>query len=314
MVGMDGTGASGDIIRYIKEFRVGGVILFARNLEEPGQIKALLSGLKDAARKTGLPPLYLAVDQEGGRVARLPSPPYTRFPGNPSIATVEEADAFAETCAAELRQAGFNMNLAPVLDTPPAPGEGIMADRAFPGGPEETATLGAAVIRGLQSRGVLACAKHFPGIGSTVPDSHAELPVCGLSLEELAARDLVPFAAALGAKVAGVMMSHILYPALDPDLPASLSSKTVRGILRGRMGYQGLVLTDDLDMGAVTKHFDVETAVACFLATGADLALVCHPSDAVPRAFEAIRRGLEKDSFPREEARATAAKKARFKL
>ncbi len=293
MVGFDGTTANRQIVDYIREYRVGGVILFSRNLENPEQIRSLLRNLQKAAADEGLPPLLLSVDQEGGRVERLPTPPYTHFAGNPFIATEAEADAFADRCAGELASAGFNMNLAPVVDVPPPEGDSIMTDRAFANDPEKVARLGVAVIRGLESRGVLACAKHFPGIGRTFLDSHHELPVCDLTEHEITKYELVPFEAAMQAGVASVMLSHILYSKLDHEWPASMSTIIARDLLRGKMHYTGMVFTDDLDMGAVAGHYSVTTAMERMLLADIDMALICHPSESIPMAFRALVEGLE---------------------
>ena len=208
MAGFHGTRFSGELERLVAGLKVGGLILFKRNVESPAQLTALCRAAQDCARDCGQPPLIISIDQEGGPVARL-GPPFTRFPGNPSIADERQADDFAEVCARELAGVGVNMNLAPVVDVAPAGFDSVMRGRMFGADPERAGALGAAVIGGLQSRGVMAVAKHFPGIGRTTLDSHQELPVFDQDSESLETFDLIPFRRAIEAGVAAVMLSHI---------------------------------------------------------------------------------------------------------
>ena len=284
MVGFDGTTLNADLKQSIDTLKVGGLILFAPNVETPGQIQSLCQDAQAYAADCGQPPLFIAIDQEGGQVARLKAP-FTEFPGTPPLKSRADADNFARITARELSDVGINMNMAPVLDVTDPDIDSIMAKRAFSHDPDLVARIGTAVIDGLQAGRVMAVAKHFPGIGRTTLDSHRDLPVLEAAADKLE-RDLAPFQAAVGRRVAGVMLSHIRYTALDPDLPASLSVKIARDLLRGRMGYDGLVMTDDLDMGAISKHFNIDTAVACILTADIDLALICHKGPSQARAFQ----------------------------
>ncbi|ACL05672.1 Beta-N-acetylhexosaminidase [Desulfatibacillum aliphaticivorans] len=303
MVGYDGTTLNDQLREYIREYRVGGLIFFARNLIEPKQIEQLCRDSQAYAKDQGLPPLLIAVDQEGGPVARL-TPPYTQFAGNPGIKSEEDAKEYARVMAKELLEAGFNMNMAPVMDVVPPDFDSIMIGRAFEGGPDEVARLGGYVIQYLQEYGVLAVAKHFPGIGRTTLDSHLELPYSHAPRAQLEAEDLVPFREAVRKQASGVMFSHILYTDLDPDWPASISPAIV-SLLREDMGYTGIIMTDDLDMGAVAKQFPIETVVEQFMRSGSDLALICHPGPNIKTAFNIIRKGLESDSTLLEMGRAS---------
>ena len=262
----------------------GGVILFSRNYESPEQVAALIADIH-ALRS---PPLLIAVDQEGGTVARLKSP-FTEFPGNARMKGPREAVAFARVTARELLDVGINMNMAPVLDVAVDPATSIMQERAFGADPQWVSRLGMAVIQHLQEGGVMSVAKHFPGIGRTTLDSHLELPFLETSAEDLAAVDLVPFQDAVEKGVAGMMLAHICYRSLDDRGPASLSKKIARDLLRHRLGYEGVVMTDDLDMGAVKKHHDIQTMIQRILAADIDIALICHRSPDMERAFETIR-------------------------
>ena len=287
MVGFDGTGLDEYLKFLIGQIKAGGIILFAVNLETPDQIKDLCFAVQDYAKQCGQPPLFIAIDQEGGQVARLKAP-FTQFPGNPHMRHEADAKHFAEVTAAELNQVGINMNMAPVMDVAPADIDSIMAKRAFGGDPDWVSRLGLIVIEHLQRNNIMAVAKHFPGIGRTILDSHLDLPALENDLTAIERFDLIPFQACIQHGVSGIMLSHIFYPQLDDQWPASLSKYIANDLLRRRMGYAGLVLTDDLDMGAITKHFKIQISIQQILAADIDLALICHKSPSIEIAFEQI--------------------------
>ena len=288
MAGFDGIELNAELKYLIGMLKVGGIILFSRNLIDPEQIKDLCASMQAYARSSGQPRLLIAVDQEGGKVARLKEP-FTRFPGNPAMRGVEDAVFFARTTARELTGVGINMNLAPVMDVAPKDINSVMADRAFGHDPKWVSELGSAVIEHLQAENIMAVAKHFPGIGRTVLDSHFELPDLDNDMKDMLRFDLVPFKAAIDHDVAGIMLSHIRYKGMDPDWPASLSNKIADELLRGQMGYDGVVMTDDLDMGAIQKHYDLKTAVNRILSADIDMALICHAGPDIENAFKEIR-------------------------
>jgi beta-N-acetylhexosaminidase len=287
MVGFGGTGLDEYLKFLIGQIKAGGLILFAVNLETPGQIKDLCFAVQDYAKQCGQPPLFIAIDQEGGQVTRLKAP-FTQFPGNPHMRHEADAEHFAEVTAAELNQVGINMNMAPVMDVAPEDIDSIMAKRAFGGDPDWVARLGLKVIEHLQRNKIMAVAKHFPGIGRTILDSHRDLPVLKDDLAALEQFDLIPFKACIQHGVCGIMLSHIFYPELDDQWPASLSKDIADDILRRRMGYDGLVMTDDLDMGAITKHYEIQISMQRILAADIDQALICHQSPNIEIAFEQI--------------------------
>ncbi|MCG8618650.1 MAG: beta-N-acetylhexosaminidase, partial [Desulfobacterales bacterium] len=258
MLGFDGQTLNDELKRLIRDLRAGGIILFRPNIDTPRQLKQLCHDARAFALDCGLPDLFIAVDQEGGVVARLREP-FTRFPGNPHIHDVDEAEHFARVTAEELRSMGINMNMAPVMDVAPPDVDSIMTDRAFPGGVDLVSELGCAMIRTFQDRGIMAVAKHFPGIGRTVKDSHFFLPVLDADEETLRQSDMLPFQAAMSSGVSGVMLSHISYPGLDDTWQASLSPVIARDLLRRDLGYDGLTMTDDLDMKAIS--LDIETCI-----------------------------------------------------
>ena len=195
MVGFDGTELNHDLMFLINTLKVGGIILFARNLLAPDQIKHLCSSVQEYARSCGQPQLFIAIDQEGGQVARLREP-FTQFPGNPDIKDVDDAAHFAQVTAAELTEVGINMNLAPVLDVVPKGVKSVMAGRAFGHDPMRVNKLGVTVIDHLQKNKIMAVAKHFPGIGRTTLDSHFEMPALDTNIFAMESTDFLPFKAA----------------------------------------------------------------------------------------------------------------------
>ncbi|GBC59703.1 beta-N-acetylhexosaminidase [Desulfonema ishimotonii] len=313
MVGFDGTEPNENLNRMIREIRVGGLILFARNVGTPDQLRNLCASAQACAADCGQPPLFIAIDQEGGQVARLRAPLFTEFPGNPAMKNVADAEHFARVTAAELSAAGINMNMAPVMDIAPAGMESIMAGRAFGHDPAWVSRLGCKVIDTLQAGGVMAVAKHFPGIGRTTLDSHADLPVMDADMADISAFDLIPFEAAIARNVAGIMLSHILYRAVDPAWPASLSPEIARKHLRDRLGFDGLVITDDLDMGAIHGRFSMDAIVRQILAAEIDITLICHQGSNIGIAFEQILKHLRESPDIRQRGLAAVRRISAFK-
>lgn len=295
MIGFEGLTLNDDLKFIIDEFKVGGVILFSINIESPAQIKDLCESIQDFAQNCHQPPLFIAIDQEGGQVARLKEP-FTIFAGNPHMTSEEDAIRFAEITATELNQVGINMNMAPVMDVSPANCNSIMAERTFGSDPIWVSRLGVNVIKHLQFNHIMAVAKHFPGIGRTTLDSHMDMPILHDDISMFKAFDLIPFEAGIANGVSGIMLSHIFYSKLDPQWPASLSPPIANDLLRQQMGFNGLVLTDDLDMGAIAKHFDIQTAIDQILAADIDLALVCHKGPSIEIAFEEILKKITDSS------------------
>ncbi|HKK00267.1 MAG TPA: glycoside hydrolase family 3 N-terminal domain-containing protein [Desulfotignum sp.] len=310
MLGFEGTGLNPDLKQIIEKYRAGGIVLFRYNIQSPAQLCQLCNDAQAFAASCGRPPLFIAVDQEGGTVARLPEP-FTRFPGNPYIRTRTEAENFARITARELKDAGINMNLAPVMDVAYRQTDSIMQARAFAGDARTVADLGTTVIKMLQKKGVMAVAKHFPGIGRTVLDSHHRLPILDADLSTLEASDLVPFEAAVHADVSGLMLSHIVYPRLDAVWQASLSVAIARDLVRNVLGFQGLVLTDDLDMKAIGH--DMATCMAQVLAADIDLALICHKGPNIENAFQALVGQLESDQALQAKAEVCLKRIYRYK-
>ncbi|MBW1646577.1 MAG: glycoside hydrolase family 3 protein [Deltaproteobacteria bacterium] len=313
MVGFDSAELTPDLSFLITGLRVGGLILFARNVETPEQVRALIADCQDCAARAGLPPLIVAVDQEGGPVARLRRPLFPEFPAPGQMRDPAEAEAGARRMGRLLRGLGFNMNMAPVVDVAPVEIDSIMAARSFGGDPVRVGRMGAAVVAGLQAEGIMAVAKHFPGIGRTTLDSHRVQPVMDAPAESIEDFDLPPFAAVFTQGAVGVMLSHIRYPSLDPHWPASLSVAVARDLLRRRMGFGGLVLTDDLDMGAVKPAIAIDRAVGRILAADIDIALICHRSGDIEAAHESLMAALAGDGRLKKRAEMHADRIGRFK-
>jgi beta-N-acetylhexosaminidase len=287
MIGFEGSALSADLKSAIETYQVGGLILFAGNIVSPPQLASLCRSAQSFARSIGLPPLFIAIDQEGGEVARL-KPPFSQFPGNPSMTSLQDAVRFAEVTASELLTAGVNMNMAPVLDVAPKNSDSIMANRIFGNDPEWVSDMGVAVIEHLQKKKVMAVAKHFPGIGRTTVDSHIDLPHMTAPLESIEDFDLIPFRAAIEHQVSAVMLSHISYPEIDDRWPASLSKRIALDLLRSQMGYRGVVMTDDLDMGAIKKYYPIEQVIERIVEANIDIALICHQGPDISHGFRAF--------------------------
>ena len=297
MLGFQGPELTEELRALIKTYHPGGVILFSRNLTDPEQAARLTNALQKLAPKM---PLLVAIDQEGGRVARLPKG-FTVFPGQGTLgraATVSLAYSFAEVTARELRAIGVNMNLTPVLDVNTNPQNPVIGDRAFGSDPELVETLGLAVIAGLQDNGVLACGKHFPGHGDTGVDSHKELPTVSHGLDRLHEIELRPFVHCFQNGLAAVMTAHVRYPALDPEHPATLSPAILSDLLRTKLQFKGLVLTDDLEMHAILDHHSIEEAAVRALSASADILLICKDPERQTAAMDAVHRAAKDSDIP----------------
>jgi len=296
-----------------REWDLGGVVLFKRNVEAPEQVAELAFEARELAQET---PLWIGVDQEGGRVARLRAP-FTEWPAMAHLGRHGAdalADSFARALADELSAVGVNLDFAPVLDLYNEAADRVIGDRALSSDAATVAQLGARIVAGLQEGGVAACAKHFPGHGDTRVDSHRELPVVEHDPERLRAHEMAPFRAAVAAGVAAVMTAHVVYPGLDDANPATLSRTIVDGILRRECGHRGLVVTDDLEMGAITADRTVEQAAVRAIACGCDTVLVCGASvERHVSVLEAIIHAVEAGDLDRRLVEEACARQQRVK-
>ena len=296
MVGFEGTTVPKGLRVLVRDHGVAGVILFSRNVEALEQLVEMVRELR-ALREE---PLLIAVDHEGGRVTRV-GEPFTPLPPFRALGRADDdelARAWGRLVAAELLAAGIDMDLAPVMDVDSNPANPIIGDRALSGDPACVARLGSRVIRAMRENGLLSCAKHFPGHGDTTEDSHLALPVVERPRPELEAVEAPPFRAAVEAGVDAVMSAHVVYTALDAGAPATLSPGILTGILRGEWGYDGVVISDDLEMAAIADRYGAgESAVLAVLA-GCDLLLACRELDRQFEMIEHLRASAENGHLP----------------
>jgi beta-N-acetylhexosaminidase len=276
--GFQGTEVPEDLAALLRQGRVGGVVLFARNLRDPGQVRGLVAELHALAPSEA--PLCVAIDQEGGRVQRLRAP-WTEWPPMRRLGErddLEETARVARALARELADLGIDLDFAPVVDVDTNPANPVIGDRSFGREPERVARHARAFVRAMQAEGVAACAKHFPGHGDTHEDSHVALPRVDHPLARLREIELVPFRAAALAGVASMMTAHVLLPCFDDRVPATLCAPALE-LLRRELGYDGLVFGDDFEMAAVAARFPPREATRRALEAGVDALLVCSRAD-----------------------------------
>lgn len=285
----------------IADYGIGNVILFSHNVENAAQLKALCDGLRrEIGERTGYPPL-IAIDQEGGRVTRLPADA-TNVPGAMAIASTgrpEHAYAAGRATARELRALGINFNLAPVLDINNNKRNPVINVRSYGDTAETVERYGLQMLRGLREEGVLASAKHFPGHGDTAVDSHLGLPAVGKTLEQLRELELKPFAAAFGEGAEAVMTAHILFPEIEPErVPATMSRTIVTELLKKELGFEGLVVSDCLEMNAIRKFYGTAEGAVGALKAGVHLLFISHTPQLVREAIERIEQAVLGGELP----------------
>jgi beta-N-acetylhexosaminidase len=310
VVGVPGPTLDGTTRRVLQDLQVGGVILFRRNVGSPAEIASLTTELHALPSQ----PL-VAIDHEGGRVVRL-GEPFTPFPPAAAVGGTRNPDLayrVGRAMGEELASVGIDLNFAPVLDVNSNPANPVIGDRAFGSDPELVSAMGIALMRGLHDGGVLSCGKHFPGHGDTEKDSHLELPVVRRSRTELERTELVPFRAAIAAGVPMLMTAHVLYPALDPDHPATLSRKILTDLLRGELRFEGVVASDDLAMRAIAGHQSIANAAVSTLRAGADALLVCQDLERAVEAFAAIEAAVASGSVDMATINAAATRIQRLR-
>lgn len=307
--GFDGADLSPRFAIALREGRRGGAILFRRNLPGVPEARRLCDAIRLAAPE-GLPP-FIAVDQEGGRVARMPSP-FPKLPPMRVLGAIGDVDLVrraGRTFGAALAATGFNLDFAPVLDVDSNPDNPVIGDRSFSRDPAVVASLGVAFAQGLVEGGVLACGKHFPGHGDTSVDSHVDLPFIAHERARLDAVELVPFhAAARAGGVDTLMTAHVVVEGITKDVPATLSRAICTDLLRGEIGFSGVLFSDDLEMAAVAARFPIETSAVEAVRAGCDVLLVCKDGELQDRAHEALVREAERDPVFRARCTEAAAR------
>jgi beta-N-acetylhexosaminidase len=318
MVGFWGTTPSPEIIDLIQRYHVGNVILFSRNIHDTLQILELTQQLQEIAQEAGQHyPLLIAIDQENGIVQRL-GEAVTLFPGNMALGAIgveEIAYKVALATGSELKALGINMNLAPVVDVNNNPANPVIGTRSFGEDPQQVARLGTAMVRGYRAAGILSCLKHFPGHGDTAVDSHLTLPTLPYTREQLASLELVPFKSGIEAGVESAMIAHVALPALTEHdtLPATLSPAIVQRLLREQLGFNGVILSDCMEMRAISETFGTERAAVMALQAGVDLVLVSHHYKRQRGSVEAIQAAIQTQELSAHLLQQAAEKVLSFK-
>jgi beta-N-acetylhexosaminidase len=302
MLGFDGDSIPAELAEHLAR-GLAGVVLYQRNFTSAGGLRELTLAIRQTAGR----PVLIGIDQEGGTRFALREP-FTAWPSAAELGRlgdIESVEQVARAMATELCAVGCNLNFAPMLDLHVNSESPVTKDRSFGADPLLVAKMGAALDRGLRLGGVLSCGKHFPGHGDAAVDPHLDLPVFGGTMERLESAELIPFAAAIASGVPLVMTAHILMPQVDPENPASLSRTMLDGVLRRRLRFDGVILADDLGMGAIAKRYGPGEAAVQTLLAGTDIAMLCHDWSAVAPAIAAVRRAKQEGRFDEEEWRAS---------
>ncbi|NLV35141.1 MAG: beta-N-acetylhexosaminidase [Clostridiaceae bacterium] len=293
IVGFEGPQPDDALKSMIVDNHVGGVILFQRNIKNPSQLLGLINAIK--VINSNHIPLFISVDEEGGKVSRMP-PQIKDIPSSMSIGEAGSVDLsyrLGALLAHKIKAFGFNMDFAPVLDIWSNPKNTVIGDRSFGSEPEIVSSLGIEAMKGIRNNGVISVVKHFPGHGDTIVDSHIGLPRVEYGLERLKSFELVPFQEAIDNQTDAVMIAHILMTKIDPENPATLSKAIITDLLREDMGFDGLVVTDDMTMGAITKNYNIEDAVVGSIVAGSDIILICHGYDKQQSAISAVKAAVK---------------------
>lgn len=312
VIGISGHSLMDDEKKFIVENNISGIVLFARNVSsDPNQIRELCAEIQDLRHKMAdKAPLYIGIDMEGGRVARLKKP-FTVWPPLKKLGDIDSPTVsynFAEAMGKELKAVGINLDFAPCIDVFTNPQNTVIGDRAVSTDPEMVAKHGSALVRGYLKADVIPCVKHYPGHGNTLADSHEDLPIEEADWKRLEDVELVPFKKTFRSKVEMVMTAHILFKNVDPEWPVTMSKKFLTDLLRDQLNYRGLIITDDLDMKALAKHYDRELIPVKSLEAGADLILYCNEAESPPRAMEAIAKALEAGTLTQAQLKANHAR------
>jgi beta-N-acetylhexosaminidase len=275
---------------FFLKIKPGGIILFKRNIKNPAQLKNLISEILEFFEKNKIPTPFISIDQEGGTVSRLKKPLFKELCSIDLIKNEKESKAHAYEMSEILKEFQINMNMAPVLDISHLNQNSIMKKRAFQGSPQKVAELGNAMIDAYIEKNIIPVAKHFPGIGNTTLDSHEVLPEYEKDYDFIEKNDLFPFEQAAKSHLPALMFSHILYKKIDPLHPASLSEKICKNILRKKLGFEKIAMTDDLDMNAVKSNF--ETCASLILKADMDIALICNTFDKTQKIHSVFKREI----------------------
>lgn len=299
--GFYGTSLDENILKLIKEDKISGVILFNRNVKDSNTLLSLNNSLKESNKNNQLP-LFISVDEEGGLVTRMPKD-IKRLPTNKYIGSLNNKDLsykVGEILGEQLSYFGFNMNFAPVLDINSNPNNPVIGDRSFGNNKDTVAILGTSTMKGIQSKNIISVVKHFPGHGDTSVDSHVNLPVVNYDINRLKSFEFVPFKTAIQNGADAIMVGHILLPKIDSKYPSSMSYEIVTNILRKDLGFNGLVVSDDMTMGAITKNYSIEEASIKAINAGVDLLLVCQKYENTENVLKALKEAALNGTISKE--------------
>ncbi|WP_405159189.1 beta-N-acetylhexosaminidase [Paenibacillus sp. FSL H8-0283] len=319
LAGVQGTTLDDQAKQMITDQKVGGIIFYANNVSTLEGTAKFVQSIKEANQSNPVP-IFMSVDQEGGKVSRMPetveSIPSSRKVGETKDSAL--AETMGELLARQVQLAGFNVDFAPVLDVNSNPKNPVIGDRSFGSSAELVSRMGIAEMKGLRNEGIIPVVKHFPGHGDTSVDSHLDLPVVNKTEKQLAELEWIPFQAAVKEQVEAVMVAHILFPKLDPDHPASLSDVIIGEHLRGKFNYDGVVITDDLSMGAIAKNYKLDQATLATVKAGSDILLVAHSYESAKTIFDtlisAVKSGKITESRIDESVYRILALKQQYKL
>ncbi|WP_054024875.1 beta-N-acetylhexosaminidase [Bacillus sp. FJAT-28004] len=301
IVGIEGISVQKQAKELIEKYRVGGFILYKDNMNDAAQILKLLNQLKETNQQNQTP-LWLSLDQEGGKVNRMPAE-FIKLPPASEVGKVGNTDytnQIGQALGEEVRSLGFNMDFAPVLDINSNAKNPVIGNRSYGTDAETVIKHGIETMKAIQSKQVAAVVKHFPGHGDTSVDSHLDLPVVNKSLEELKAFELLPFEEAIQQDTDAIMIAHLLIPKIDKDYPASLSKKLITKLLREELGYEGVVMTDDMTMGGITEHFDVGKAAVTSILAGSDIILIGHDYKTQISVLQALKKNVRDGVISRD--------------
>lgn len=301
VVGLEGYSLDDNSIELIEKHYVGGIILFGKNVESSEQLLTLINSIKETNSKNRIP-IFISVDEEGGRVSRMPKE-IKKLPSSGKIGQSNDEELaynIGSILGQELKMFGFNMDFAPVLDINSNPKNPVIGDRAFGADLDTVNRLGLKAMKGIQSVGVISVVKHFPGHGDTSVDSHIGLPAIDHDLERLKDFELVPFKKAIESDADAVMVAHILLNKIDPDYPSSLSKTIITDILRKDLGFEGVVISDDMTMGAIVENYEIGDAAIKAIEAGSDIILVAHGFENSLSVINSIKEALENETISEE--------------
>ncbi|QGQ94056.1 beta-N-acetylhexosaminidase [Paenibacillus psychroresistens] len=316
IVGVEGTAVSEQTRDLIDHYHVGGIILYSNNIVNKTQTTDFLNELKQANTNLNKVPLWLGVDQEGGRVSRMPNE-YTKLPTNRAIGKInkpEFSNKLGNILGKELQSVGFNMDYAPVMDINSNPNNPVIGDRSFGADANLVSKLGVQTMLGIQAQKIAAVVKHFPGHGDTSVDSHLDLPIVQTDLKRLRSFEWLPFEAAIDNNVDAVMVAHILLPKIDPDHPASFSKTVITDYLRNELKFNGVVMTDDMTMGGIVNHYELKDAAAQSINAGSDVIMVAHEYEKAKEVLSNLKSKVETGELPEERINQSVYRILKLKL